>query len=51
MISEKGSDWAKIKFRDVETGVDLEDVLENVKFSCLDWSFDNKRVFYNVIQN
>jgi hypothetical protein len=36
------------QFRDVETGIDLEEVLENVKFSCLDWSFDNKGVFYNV---
>ena len=51
MIAEKGSDWGKIKFRDVETGNDLDDVLENVKFSCLDWSFDNKGVFYNVIRN
>lgn len=47
MISEKGSDWGKIKFKSTETGKDLEDLLENVKFSCLCWTHDNKGVFYN----
>ena len=47
MISEKGSDWGTIKFKSVETGVDYEEVLENVKFSCLSWTHDNKGVFYN----
>lgn len=44
---EKGSDWGKIKFKSVETNTILEDVLENVKFSCLAWSHDNKGIFYN----
>lgn len=47
MFSEKGSDWAKIKFKEVETGKIYDDVLENVKFSCLSWTHDNKGVFYN----
>ena len=47
MICEKGSDWGKIKFKSVETGHDLNDLLENVKFSCLTWTHDNKGVFYN----
>jgi prolyl oligopeptidase len=47
IVCEKGSDWGKIKFKSVETNADLEDVLENVKFSCLSWTHDNKGVFYN----
>ena len=47
VICEKGSDWGKIKFKNVETGVDLDEVLENVKFSCLSWTDDCKGVFYN----
>ena len=47
MICEKGSDWAKIKIRSVETKLDLDDCLENVKFSCLSWTHDNKGFFYN----
>jgi prolyl oligopeptidase len=48
VICEKGSDWGKVKFRSVETNTDLEDVLENIKFSCLCWTHDNKGVFYNA---
>lgn len=44
---EKGSDWGKIRVRSVETGADLDDTLENVKFSCLSWTHDNKGFFYN----
>lgn len=51
MISEKGSDWGQIKFKNVDTGEDYPDVLENVKFSCLEWTLDNKGVFYNVNLN
>jgi prolyl oligopeptidase len=47
IICEKGSDWGKMKFRSVETNTDLDEVLENVKFSCLSWTHDNKGVFYN----
>lgn len=47
MVSEKGSDWSKIKIRSVETKLDLDDCLENVKFSCLAWTHDNKGFFYN----
>lgn len=47
MICEKGSDWTKIKIRSVETKLDLDDCLENVKFSCLSWTHDNKGFFYN----
>ncbi|CAF0839961.1 unnamed protein product, partial [Brachionus calyciflorus] len=48
IICEKGSDWGKIKFKSVETNQELPDILENIKFSCLSWTHDNKGVFYNA---
>lgn len=47
-VNKSGSDWATIKFKNVETGEDLPDVLERVKFSCKTWSSDNKGLFYNA---
>lgn len=47
-LSESGSDWNKIKFRDIETGTDFPDLLEKVKFSSMAWTHDNKGLFYNV---
>lgn len=47
-LSESGSDWVKIKFRDVENGKDYPDLLERVKFTSLAWTHDNKGLFYNV---
>jgi prolyl oligopeptidase len=47
VVCEKGSDWGKIKFKSVETNEDLNEVLENVKFSGLSWSHDNQGIFYN----
>jgi len=46
-VSLKGSDWNTIKFMKVENQEKLDDVLENVKFSCITWTHDNKGVFYN----
>ncbi|KAJ8020559.1 Prolyl endopeptidase [Holothuria leucospilota] len=46
--SASGSDLINtIKFKEVATGKDLDDVLERVKFSCLCWTHDGKGVFYN----
>jgi len=50
-ISKSGSDWVTIKFKDVETGEDLPDVLERVKFSCMEWTHDQKGLFYNCYQD
>lgn len=38
--SDAGSDWQKIKVRDIANNVDLEDELEWVKFSGADWYKD-----------
>ncbi len=39
-ISQAGSDWHKILVRDIETGEDLEDNIEWVKFSEIAWFKD-----------
>lgn len=46
-VSHKGSDWVTIKFMKVESKEHLDDVLENVKFSCISWTHDHKGIFYN----
>jgi prolyl oligopeptidase len=46
-ISVSGSDWQEWRFRDIETGKDLPDVLKHIKFSGASWSKDGKGVFYS----
>ncbi|XP_053958448.1 prolyl endopeptidase [Anastrepha ludens] len=46
-ISENGSDWLKIRIRDVNSGNDLKETLENVKFSAISWTIDNEGFFYS----
>jgi prolyl oligopeptidase len=41
-ISEKGSDWIKIKFKDVDTMKDYDDVLQHSKFFTPTWTKDGK---------
>jgi len=45
-LSQSGSDWMTIKFKNIETGEDYSESLEKVKFTSIDWSHDNKGVFY-----
>lgn len=47
-LSKSGSDWNKLKIRDVETGKDYPETVVGVKFSVTTWTSDNKGFFYNV---
>ncbi len=44
--STSGSDWREFFVRDVETGRDLDDHLEWIKFSGASWTHDNVGFFY-----
>ncbi|KJH40278.1 putative prolyl endopeptidase [Dictyocaulus viviparus] len=44
-LSEKGSDWVTVKFRDANRK-DLVDVIKGVKHSTLSWMKDNSGLFY-----
>lgn len=45
-IADGGSDWRTWKVRDVQTGKDLEDVVEWIKFSSIAWKADGSGFFY-----
>lgn len=44
-VSDKGSDWQRIRVRDVATANDLPDELEWAKFTCISW-WHNAGFFY-----
>jgi prolyl oligopeptidase len=46
-ISVAGSDWQEWKVRDVETGEDLPDRLQWIKFSGASWTHDGQGFFYS----
>ena len=46
-LSTAGSDWNEWKVRDVETGEDLPDRIQWVKFSGADWALDGEGFFYS----
>ncbi|MBE9037233.1 prolyl oligopeptidase family serine peptidase [aff. Roholtiella sp. LEGE 12411] len=46
-LSASGSDWQEWKVRDVETGEDLQDQLNWIKFSGASWTHDHKGFFYS----
>lgn len=45
-LAGAGSDWQEWKFKKVETGEDLPDVLKNIKFSGASWTIDGTGVYY-----
>jgi prolyl oligopeptidase len=49
-VAAAGSDWVKLYVRDVETGVDTNDVIEWVKFSGAIWSPDSKGFYYSCYE-
>ena len=46
-LSTAGSDWQEWKVRDVETGEDLKDHLQWIKFSGASWTDDHQGFFYS----
>lgn len=46
-VSRSGSDWQEWKVRDVQTGQDLPDLVEWVKFSGVSWLADGSGFFYS----
>lgn len=48
-LSIGGSDWITIKVRDVQTGKDLDDRINWVKFSSIEWLHDNSGFFYGKV--
>ena len=46
-VSEKGSDWQKIKVRGIDAEKDYDDLLENCRFASIAWTPDNSGFYYN----
>lgn len=46
-VATAGSDWQEWRVRNVETGEDLPDKIEWVKFSSAAWTIDGKGFFYS----
>ena len=46
-VSDGGSDWQRWRVRDIETGEDLDETLEWVKFSGASWTKDGEGFFYS----
>lgn len=45
-LATGGSDWRRLRIRRVASGTDLEEVLEDVKFTPAAWDKDGKGFFY-----
>ncbi|RQH23105.1 prolyl oligopeptidase family serine peptidase [Okeania hirsuta] len=46
-ISKSGSDWQEWRIKNIETGEDLPDVLQWIKFNVPAWKNDNQGLFYS----
>lgn len=47
-LSDAGSDWVRIKIRNVESGIDCDEEIRRCKFTCISWTHDNLGFFYAV---
>lgn len=46
-LSTSGSDWQEWKVRDIQTGEDLQDHLQWIKFSGAAWTYNHQGFFYS----
>ena len=46
-IQDGGSDWRKVRVLEIETGEELDDEIEWVKFSSLAWAADSSGFYYS----
>ena len=46
-LSDGGLDWVNFRFRDVESGADLDDKLAKLKFSSVAWRKDGAGFYYS----
>ncbi|MFM2061376.1 MAG: hypothetical protein RLZZ507_1046 [Cyanobacteriota bacterium] len=46
-LSTSGSDWQEWKVKDIQTGTDLSDHLQWIKFSGASWTHDHQGFFYS----
>ncbi len=46
-LSSGGSDWQQWKIRNIETGEDLEETLDWIKFSNVSWTKDHQGFYYS----
>jgi prolyl oligopeptidase len=45
-LSQSGSDWCYARIRNVATGEDYPEKIEWLKFTSLNFTYDNKGLFY-----
>ena len=50
-LSSKGSDWVTIHFKNVSSGEDFPEVLQDTKWPSIEWTVTNTGIFYNVTFN
>ena len=49
-VDEKGSEFYTLRIRDLQTGKDLDDVIENIT-GGVEWSADSKTLFYATLND